>query len=96
MPLDEQMQKSDTVVVAKVTSNGQDPDWSKFTVLSVRAVLKGNPGGEVSVWTVTGFPESDFACCTVGDEYVVFLHKNEKNMYSPINGRNSFVPIKAQ
>ncbi len=96
MPPDELMERSDTVVVAKVISNGQKPDLTRFTVLTVNAVLKGKPRDAVSVWTVLGVPETDFTCCKIDDEYVLFLQRGDNDMYVPTNGKQSFVPIKAQ
>src|SRR6185312_14288624 len=88
-PLEKKVHLSDTVVIGRVVSVGQEPGASpaEFAHVQVDKVLKGPALDSVDVLTKGSISEMDLDCCEVGKVYLFFLLKTQKKIFMSVNGR---------
>jgi len=98
LPLDQQREQADTIVIARAARNTTCPvDSYPQACVELRDVvyLKGAPRGANETQYLVTYHRSQevrFRCCEVGRTYLMFLRGRDE-YHRPVAGRWSVLPI---
>ncbi len=88
-------EQSELVIIGEAIRNSKtNSDFgTRFVVVDVKAVLKGQRKARVDIWTETTISEQDLDCCEIGKEYIFFLESTPDGRFLSVNGRFGVVPL---
>jgi hypothetical protein len=89
--LSEKVEVSSLVFIGTITDPNYRPlsvgSHERVALVRVDKVRKGSASSTVQVRYATGSPESDLACCKVGERYLFFVSSNTLGVLESVNGR---------
>jgi hypothetical protein len=87
--LSEKVEVSSLVFIGTITDPNYRPlsvgSHERVALVRVDKVLKGSASSTVQVRYATGSPESDLACCKVGERYLFFVSSNTLGVLESVN-----------